>query len=217
MYNLYYLIERELILILKKPNLFFSSIFSNIINITLFKFIFNDDTYNKYSFFTANIIISLLFTINLSMKDIFEKDIKDGSIEQMLLAEVSYFNIIISKIISFWLIAALPIILALPLVNIFYGLTFDYILINMIILLFASFSLSLITALSVLITVDIDKNSLITNLISFPLSIATLILSVLSIEAQTTINYSFNMEYVWLIIGLNLIILPIIYFTSKFI
>ena len=87
----------------------------------------------------------LLFAILLNVENIFQKDFQDGTLEQFIIHSDNFFFIILSKIISNWVIFCLPIISTIPLACLLLDIS-SYIIFNIIIIsILVSFLIKLLT------------------------------------------------------------------------
>ncbi|MFN7038395.1 MAG: heme exporter protein CcmB [Alphaproteobacteria bacterium] len=208
--KLYYLIQREMLLAYRKPSIFVNPILFNIINISLFPFAFGPSFYLNNNVFPGLIIISMMFALSISNNILFEEDVEDGTLEQLLISSISPASIILAKLISYWVISALPTILILPFLGIFYSIAANLIIGTIIVISISSFAISIIMVFSSLLTYKLKRNIILTSLISFPFSITIIIFSTSAINniGAGLINDAINQLSI--IISFILIFLPII-------
>ncbi|RYX88406.1 hypothetical protein EON78_07640, partial [bacterium] len=101
--------------------------------------------HTKYNnFFSSIVILTLLFSLNISSNKIFDGDYTDGTIDQLILAGIGGDVIIISKILSYWIISSIPTISIIPFFGILYSSEINYVFSLMIVSLFFTIALSII-------------------------------------------------------------------------
>jgi heme exporter protein B len=173
-----------------------------LISITLFSFL-SEDKSKDFEFFTHILFVTLTFSALLSSNQILANDMEDGSIFQLITFGVTPINLVISKIIFHFLISALPIIIATPMLASIFAINISITLL-IYVLLFIGIILSFISVYCAFTISMLGKNALIGNIISLPLMIAPLIL------AKLSINFSFynstqDNYYLKLLAGITLI------------
>lgn len=209
------LINREFIIAFHRPKIFFDSIFFNIINMSIFPFIIELKFIKNNDLFSAMIILTLLFSSNISSGNIFDEDYNDGNLDQFILAGIKGDIIIISKIISYWIINSIPTIMIIPIFGLLYSSTINHIIAIIIVSFFLTLVLSILVCFVSLLTIKVKDNQLLKNLIIFPLSISTIIFANTSIADITIGSISEALRHMSIMIGIIMIILPIIMYLGR--
>ena len=128
------------------------------------------------------ILVSALLATLLAMQNIFRPDVLNGSLEQLTLNSYPLTLIICTKIFSFWVITALPLILISGFIASSYYVTGNSILIVVLTLLLSTPSLVHISALAAALTVAIRYPGALMALIIIPLSLPIMIFGAKAIE-----------------------------------
>jgi heme exporter protein B len=184
---------------------------------SIFPFLIKLESIRNNDFFSAIVIITLLFSLNISSSNIFDEDYKDGSIDQFILAGIKGDIILISKIVSYWVINSVPTIIIIPIFGLLYSADTNYIIAIIIVSFFLTFILSILICFVSLLTIKIKENQLLKNLIIFPLSISTIIFANISITDISNGSLSDAVNHISIIIGIIMIILPIIIYLARII
>lgn len=124
-----------------------------------------------------------LLAVMLSLDRLFQQDMDDGSMEQLVLAPHSLSLIILAKVLAHWLTTGLPLIAITPLIGILLNLPPDGYPILMIGLLLGTPSLSLIGAVGAALTLGARRAGLLIALLVLPLYIPILIFGVTAVDA----------------------------------
>lgn len=137
---------------------------------------FASNIINANHVLNSNIIwISLLFSIILTIENIFNKDFEDGSFDLLYLTKMPLELIILLKSFIHWIIIGIPLVIITPFLYKIFNITFDYYLI--ISLCLATFNMINLTVICASLTVTIKQRGILLALITLPLSIPTLIFS----------------------------------------
>lgn len=130
---------------------------------------------------SINIIwISLLFSILLTLENIFHKDYEDGSLDLFFLIKTPLDFIILIKSFIHWVTIGLPLVFITPFLFLILNIEFNlYFLISLSLATFNIINLSVICAS---LTLSIKQKGILLSLITLPLSIPTLIFSFSSIS-----------------------------------
>lgn len=140
---------------------------------------------------------------------IFRHDIEDGSLE-LLLSSFSENEIIISKFLTIFLIAISSVMLNMPIIYILFDVT-----ISMIFLITITITLLLILSSSLLILIGsiqsyFRSNTNLLSILIMPLLIPSITFTGLIIQNPE------NIKYIFVMIGINIILLPIILHLSSY-
>jgi len=127
-------------------------------------------------------IAALLATV-LSLDSLFRSDYEDGTLEQMVLSGQSLSLIALSRIVSHWLVAGLPIVLLSPLLAMWMNLPEAGLSILIKSLVIGTPVLSLIGAIGGALTVSLKRGGQLLSLLVFPLYVPLLILATSAVSA----------------------------------
>lgn len=186
-----------------------------LINVAIFPFTINPTKEILHQLFLSVIMTSIILVTVLINNNSFDEDAQDGSFDQYRIFGVSESTIYLSKVIVASIEFALIISITLPFFSIFYQIEP-----KVIFKIWASILLSapLILSISIFgsfLTKNLSKNTSISILLSFPLLISSLIN--LSLSSEKIFNgYDNHFTYTGINLGLSLVIMPMLYWLSKF-
>ncbi|XVN43442.1 MAG: heme exporter protein CcmB [Candidatus Rickettsia vulgarisii] len=140
---------------------------------------------------------------------IFKNDIEDGNLE-LLLSSFSENEIIISKFLTIFLIAISSVILNIPIIYILFDIKAE-----LIFLIIISLTLLLILSSALLILIGsiqsyFRSNTNLLSILIMPILIPSIIFTGLIIQNPE------NIKYIFVMIGINIILLPIILYLSSY-
>lgn len=190
------------------------SIFFFAVSIFLFSFFISKQAGGTDSIYAGLIFIIIILTLNLRSSSLFMAEYRSGILEQFILNNFSYLDIILARFISFYIVELIPLLLFFPISGILFSLEF-----NDIILLFLVFMISLpiiinIFILNAILLLKAQNKLMLLSSISFPLLFGPLIFTALTIISLFKQNDFFS--YIENLIYLELILTPIvILFASK--
>ena len=128
------LVKREIRIMLKNFSIIYSFSTFFVIASLIFVFSVNDISYVKI-FYKSIVWIVLIFSIMLVSENFLNEDFNDGSLKELQFLGFSEESIMVSKSIAMWVMIMIPMLFLVPLVFVFFQITF-YELINLVINLF---------------------------------------------------------------------------------
>ena len=168
------LIKREIRIMLKNFSVIYSFSTFFVVASLIFVFSVNDISYVK-NFYKSIVWIVLIFSIMLVSENFLNEDFNDGSLKELQFLGFSEESIIISKSIAMWFMIMIPMLFLMPLVFVFFQ-NYIYELISLVInLILATPSLTLISILSSLFSVQLKRNKIIQFVIILPFFIPMII------------------------------------------
>jgi len=154
----------------------------------------------------ALIWFCLFFAVLFNSGSMFMEDFKDSSLQQYLLYTENLFWLVLSKIISNWLIFCLPIILFMPLITLILDLSLGIIYKILLSSILVSLFFKLICAFCAAIALSPSINKSVLLLIIFPIVIPMIVFANYTIMAG---NFWSGMQ---MITALILFLAPILIF-----
>ena len=127
--------------------------------------------------------LSILFSSLLSIPQIFEKDMSDGSTAQLKLAGVSLMSLASAKIISFTIIYLLPLVIAVPVSGQLFALSLTQSLGLCCALIIALPALAIYVSISGALLCARQSGGFLSIILTAPLLIPTLIFGVAASQA----------------------------------
>lgn len=119
-------------------------------------------------------VIALLATL-LSLDGLFRGDFEDGSLEQMVVSPQPLGFIVLTKVLSHWLLTGIPLTLLAPVLGVMLHLPAEGYGVLFVSLFIGTGSLSLIGAIGASLTVGLRKGGLLLSLIIMPFYVPVLI------------------------------------------
>ncbi|MDB5472717.1 MAG: ccmB [Devosia sp.] len=131
----------------------------------------------------AIIWIAAFLAMLLGLDRLFRPDHEDGSLILLRQADLPLSAVIAAKVISYWLVSALPLILASPLLAVLLGMDLPAFARTLVSLLLGTPALAAFGAIGAATSVTIRHGGLIAPILIAPLSIPVLIFGVGTITA----------------------------------
>jgi heme exporter protein B len=131
--------------------------------------------------------IAAFLAMLLGLDRLFRPDAEDGSLILLLQADIPLAAVVAAKVIAHWLLSALPLIIATPILAVLLAMELEIFWRTVISLLLGTPALAAFGAVGAAVTVAIRRGGLIAPILIAPLSIPVLIFGVSSItNAQSS-------------------------------
>lgn len=127
-------------------------------------------------------VAALLATL-MSLERLFDADYDDGALELLMLGPLPLTGIVIAKICAHWLVTAVPLIAAAPILALVFGLSGDALAVLIAALALGTPSLSLIGAVGAALVLGARRGGVLLTLLILPLYIPVLIFGVAAVDA----------------------------------
>lgn len=119
--------------------------------------------------------VAALLAQLLSHDRLFRSDFEDGSLALFRHASLSLDGIVFAKLIGHWLLTALPMVIAMPVLALVLGLTMDKFWLAVLTLLAGTPALTAFGAIGAAVTVGLKRGGLVAPVLVLPLSLPVLI------------------------------------------
>ncbi|MDH5228588.1 MAG: heme exporter protein CcmB [Gammaproteobacteria bacterium] len=154
--------------------------------------------------------VAALLASMLSLNRLFADDYMDGTLEQMLLASQPLSILVLTKILSHWLLTGLPLVLISPVLGMQLGLDMESLLIMVVTLLLGTPVLSLIGAVGAGLTLGVRGGGVLLALLILPLYVPVLIFGSGAVEAaRTGMEIQAHLSLLGIFLVLALVLAPI--------
>lgn len=170
-------LKRELILAYRQRNDILSPLIFFIIVISLFPLGVGPEPETLRLIAPGVIWVAALLATLLSLSRLFNNELHDGTLEQLLLTPQPTSILVSAKIVSHWLTTGLPLVIISPLLAISLNMTTDALIYTMLTLLLGTPVLSLIGAIGAALTLGLRGGGVLLALLILPLYIPVLILA----------------------------------------
>ena len=127
--------------------------------------------------------VCALLSSMLSLNSMYASDYADGSLEQMLISQMSGTELAAAKGIAHWLMTGVPLLLVSPLLGLLFGLPWDSIGLMALGLLLGTPTLSLMGGMGAALTLGLRNAAVLILLIVLPLCIPVLIFGAGAVSA----------------------------------
>ena len=209
------LFQRELLINLKNFLVLFTFSSFFIISIMIFVFAFGSDFSAIDGLYKPIIWVILIFSITLVSEHFIYNDFFDGSLKELEFLGYSNELIIFCKSFVMWLLIIFTTFFLVPIFSIFFNISLKETLFLFFYIVFATPSLTLISVVSALFSIQLGRNKIIQFILVFPFYIPIVIFTTSSNNIQTSIN-SHNSNFL-ILIGIFFITLPLCLFISRLI
>ena len=129
--------------------------------------------------------VAALLASMLSLQRLFYEDYHDGTLEQILLLPHLLSVLVLSKVLTHWLVSGFPLVLLSPLLGLQMGLDGDAILLIMLTLIMGTPVLSLIGSVGAALTIGVRGGGVLISLLVLPLYIPVLIFGAGAVQSAT--------------------------------
>ncbi|MEM9784267.1 MAG: heme exporter protein CcmB [Pseudomonadota bacterium] len=129
--------------------------------------------------------VAALLAALLSLDRLFQADVEDGTLEQLMLADLPLEAVVAAKTVAHWLTTGLPITLAAPLLALMLNLPLGSVPAMAAAMLAGTPALSLAGAIGAALTAGIRRGGLLVSILVLPLYVPTLIFGARTVENAT--------------------------------
>ncbi len=202
-------LRRDLRIAIRNPSSVINPLLFFVISISLFPLAISPESSTLSQIAAGIIWVASMLSVLLSLNTLFHNDFENGVLEQMAVSHYSLPLLILSKIISHWILTGIPIILLSPLLGVILFLDSESIFILMLTLLLATPSLSLIGSIGASLIVGIKNSGMLLSLLILPLYIPILIFAASAVsQAQFGLNIDLQMSLLAAILVISLMTAP---------
>lgn len=178
-----WLVWRDVTLAWRRRSDVLGTLFFFVMVVALFPLSVGPETELLRSMGSGVVWVAALLASMLSLSRLFAEDYADGTLEQMLLTPQPVYLIVLGKVVAQWLVCAIPLLLAAPLLGVQFGLPTDAPL-----LLTASLTLGtpvvlLVGSIGAALTLGLRGAGTLTSLLVMPLYIPTLVFGAGAVQA----------------------------------
>lgn len=170
-----YIIQRELILAMRRPQEVLTALFFFVIVVSLFPLGVSPELEVLRGIAPGVLWVAALLATMLSLGRLFSADYQDGTLEQMLIAPQPLSLIVLGKVIAHWMLTGLPLVLASPVLGLLLGMSGEPLQMLMLGLLLGTPVLSLIGAIGAALTLGVRGGGVLLSLLILPLYVPVLI------------------------------------------
>jgi heme exporter protein B len=185
------IVRRELLLAYRRQSEVLNPLWFFVLIITLFPLALGPEPGILSRIAPGIVWVAALLATLLSLERMFRDDFIDGSLEQMLVAPVPLFMVVIAKVIAHWVLTGFPLLIISPLLAVLLSMEWNTWIALVFTLLIGTPTLSFIGAIGVALTVGLRKGSVILSLLVLPLYVPVLIFATAAIEAAS-LGASYN-------------------------
>ena len=148
--------------------------------------------------------IAFLLSILLNISHVYEGDYRDGSLDLLILESDLPELMLISKIISFWLLIILPVIIFLPLGGIMLNMQPNDLIKIIFLIIVSSPYMILIASIGSAIAIKMNNSELLVTLLVTPFYVPILIIGTLPFVENDILDFTFLDHLCYLVLQLYL-------------
>lgn len=178
------IIRRELLLARRQGGATLSAMLFFILTVTLFPLGVGPSAAVLERISAGTIWVAALLAVLLSLDRLFQADLEDGTLEQMMLLPMPVSVLVLAKVTAHWITTGLPLIIASPLLGVFMQMSADGYLTLVIVMALGTPTMNLIGAIGAALTVGVRRGGVLLSMIVIPLYIPILIFGVAAVEAS---------------------------------
>ena len=130
-------------------------------------------------------LLAIIFAINLNSEQFLHDEARSGALEQWLFYSLSPYFLVLAKIVAFWVVSTLPLLLMLPLFYLLLYAPSEQIWLWLRVLLLLSPTLVCLAALASALSLGLKARAFFIQLIALPLSVPVLIMALQIITDPT--------------------------------
>ncbi|WP_114662935.1 heme exporter protein CcmB [Polynucleobacter necessarius] len=172
---LFAVIQRDLLLVMRRKSEVLTALFFFIVVTSLFPLGIGADAALLRKIAPGVIWVSALLATLLGLHRMFAADYADGTLEQLLLSPQPFVLLIAGKIIAHWIVCGLPLVILAPIIGIQFDLDGSAMNVLMGTLLLGTPVLSLLGSIGAALTLGVRGGSVLISLLILPLYIPVLI------------------------------------------
>ncbi|HNP36510.1 MAG TPA: heme exporter protein CcmB [Woeseiaceae bacterium] len=168
-------LQRELLLVLRRPGDMLNPLFFFAMVCTLFPLAMGPSE-EQLAFAAPGVLwVAALLAMLLSLNSLFLSDHADGSLEQLLASPQPLVVLALGKTVAHWLTSGLPLVLLSPALAMAFRLPAGTIWVLMSALTLGTVSLSLLGSVGAALTVGLHRGTALLSLLILPLAMPVLI------------------------------------------
>ncbi|MBN8482426.1 MAG: heme exporter protein CcmB [Xanthomonadales bacterium] len=204
------LLRRDLLLSWRRRGDALNPVLFALIVVTLFPLALGPEPNQLARIAAGVILVAVLIAGLLALDTLFRGDYEDGTLEQLVLSPHPLPLLLASKILVHWLITAVPLVLAAPLLAAMLYLPADVLPVLIAALALATPLLSLLGAVCVALTVGMRRSGMLLALLVLPLYVPVLIFAAGACDAAQA-GLPFVAPLLWLgaALALALVLAPL--------
>lgn len=176
-------LRRELLIALRRPGDVINPLMFFLIAVTLFPLGAGSDAELLGTIAPGVIWVTALLAVMLSMDSLFRSDYEDGSLEQLLLVPQPLYFLLLTKVLSHWLVSSLPLVVLAPILAVMLALPGEGMGVLVLSLLLGTPTLNLIGAIGMALTVGLSRSGLLLAVLVLPLFIPVLVFGTGAVQA----------------------------------
>lgn len=179
------LIQRDLLLALRRKSEVLTGVFFFVVVASLFPLAIGPDFKILRLIAPGILWVGALLASMLVLARLFETDYQDGSLEQMLLSPQPLGVLVSAKIAAHWILCGLPLVVLSPVLALQFDLATDAMAVLALSLFIGTPVLSLIGSIGAALTLGLRGGGVLLSLLVLPLFVPVLVFGAGAVEAQS--------------------------------
>lgn len=203
------IIHRELILAGRQRSELLQPVIFFVLVVSLFPLAMGPETNLLTQIAPGIIWIAALLSCLLGLERLFRQDFVSGVLEQCQLASIPMWQLVLAKITMHWLFTIVPLMLVSPLLAVFLHISANVYWVVVLTLLLGTPILSLIGAIAVALTLNLQRGGVLLSLLLLPIFIPLLIFSTSAVQAaQMSLSFLPQLAIIAAMLCVALILAP---------
>lgn len=178
------LLARDLKLALRRRSEVATPVLFLVIVATLFPLGLGPDLERLAAIAPGVIWVAALLAALLSLNQLFHADLRDGTLEQLVISRWPLPALAVVKVLAHWLVSGLPLAIVAPVLALAYNLPADAVVAMLLSLLLGTPILSFIGAIGVALSVGLRRGGMFLALLVLPLYVPVLIFATAAVAAS---------------------------------
>lgn len=175
------------------------------ISASLFVFAFGAEEQVLKNISVATLWVCALLSSTLALRDVFDHDYADGTLEQLMLTESLPEFVLIAKILASWITHSVPLLLVAPVLAQFLYINNTSEITNIIIVLaLGTFAMGFLGAIGASLTLGLKRGGGLVNILVLPISIPIVIIGSVGLQHEANI-----IQTILMLTGIVLFMVPI--------
>lgn len=179
------IIQRDLLLVLRRKSEVLTALFFFVVVTSLFPLGIGAEPALLRKIAPGVIWVAALLATLLGMHRMFAADYQDGTLEQIVLSPQPLVLLVAGKITAHWMVCGLPLVILAPMIGIQFDLDIDSLYVLILTLLLGTPVLSLLGSIGAALTLGVRGGSVLLSLLILPLYVPVLIFGAGAVYANS--------------------------------
>ncbi len=177
------LLRRDFMIMFRDPRSWVTGAVFFLMFLSFIAIALDADTRRLQEMAAPGVWLAVIFSLLLTFENLFQSDLRNGTLEQFRLAAISSLSLVTSKFISSFIICILPLVMMTPVIGILYQMSFEAVGPIMLSLLLGAPALIALALVSAAILSGQRTGGFLIILLTLPFMVPVLIFALAGIES----------------------------------